>query len=201
MHPDDVLGFERSPESVERIAEAYRAFFGISSDPSPDLGRLIELRLAEHFPQTALIPRERAELSDFAVTYFDPPRIEARLDVYDAERRGHPRARAIYGHELGHLLLHEALPKSLKDGVQERKLLSDIQRRMSVEEQADLFRLFFLLPRRIITSMSSLTEVVCVCRVPYGLALEAQHRYAIRHFRKLEPYEVADLMTAEEEPF
>jgi Zn-dependent peptidase ImmA (M78 family) len=201
MRPDDVLGSERSPESIEQIASAYRAFLDVSRDPSPNLGRLIELTLSEYFPQTALIPRETQDMSDFAVTYFDPPRIEARLDVYHAEQKGHPRAREIYGHELGHLLLHDALPKSLKDGIQERKLLSDIQRRMSVEEQADLFRLFFLLPRSIVTPMQSLAEVVCICRVPYGLALDAQARYGIRHYRKLQPYEVADLIIAEEEPF
>lgn len=93
------------------------------------------------------------------------------------------------------------MPKSLKDGRQERKLLSAIQRNMSVEIQADDLAFYLMLPRRLVEQCESLAEIVNGFRVPYKLALEAKRQYGLHHFRKLLPYEVADLMMAEDEPF
>lgn len=202
MFEDDFLGDERTRSNLEATAEALRQLFGVAGERCPDIVWLLEGTLPGLFPQFAVVPRPNAALPrNLAVTHFEPPRIEIRESIWRAAGSGHPRARHVAFHELAHIAIHERMPKSLKDGRQERKLLSAIQRNMSVEIQADDLAFYLMLPRRLVEQCESLAEIVNGFRVPYKLALEAKRQYGLHHFRKLLPYEVADLMMAEDEPF
>lgn len=202
MFEDDFLDRERSPADLEARANGLRDLFRLGSQRRIDFVKLLEVELPELFPQFAVVPRSTAELpGNFAITRFDPPRIEVREDVWSAAGRFHPRAQVIASHELAHLVTHGGQPKSLKVGPQEHKTRSSIQRAMSVERHADDIGFYFLLPRRELEKCHSLSEIVNDFSVPYKLAVRAKTEYRLRRIRKLQPYEVAHLLTAEEDPF
>jgi hypothetical protein len=194
----DLLTKERTQDEINELAQSWRGLFGVAAEEKPDIRWCVEAQLPTLFPHFALVVRDDGELSSGpAVAEYSPPRIEIRESAYLGLITSHPVSRFALTHELGHLVLHpHELPKFLKDGVQERHRLA----RMSIENQADEFALFFLVPEHIAIRIRSLVGTVQRCAVPYGLARSACDIYGIR-YRKLMPYELADLLTSEEEPF
>jgi hypothetical protein len=193
----DLLGQERSQAEILELAESWRTLLGVQAEVKPNILWCVEAGLPALFEHFGLRVLPDAEMPlGPAVAVYSPPRIEIRESYYNAARREHPVSRFALTHELGHVVLHpQELPKFLKDGIQERQRIA----RMSVETQADEFAIFFLVPERIARAIGTISGIVHQCGVPYWLARRACEIYGIR-YRKLQPYEIADLLAAEEEP-
>jgi len=198
MMSDDYLGRDLSDEQIEERSDAFRGLLGLGDDLAPDVFFAAESTLPELIPQFALLPRPLSELpNNYALTTYKPPAILVREDIY---RKGNsdPRGRAIIAHELGHLLLHRDMPRSLKDGHQERKLLINSLNQSS-ERQADLVMLGLLVPRRIAIQLETLDNIADRCRVPYQVAELAMNHYGLRLARKLQPYQRLAMISFDED--
>jgi hypothetical protein len=191
----DYFTSARPEGQIADLAHSWRELFGVGADFKPDVLWCVEVGLPKRFPNFALIPLIDCELpTEFAVARFDPPRIELRESLYQAARHQRARAREILAHELGHVVMQDHVyPKYLKDGVQERKRLLQ----MSVEHQADEFRLHFLLPQHIVSKMRSIGEIMERCGVTYRLAVTAGLLVGIRPRRRPQPYEMMHLEAEE----
>ncbi len=201
MHDDDFLGRELSDEKIKALAESWRRQLDIGDNASPDIVWSIEAAFSNKLPHSALIPQTEKELPEnLALTIYNPSRILVRENVYLAARDGHPRARYILAHEFGHVVLHNEMPKSLKDTNQERITLQNLKN-MSIERQADTFAHFFLVPEDIARKFHNLSRIVNECLVSVQFGQEAVRKYGLRQKRKLQPYELEALYAAEREPF
>lgn len=189
MNDDDYLGRDLTEEQIEYIALAIRDLLQINGDHAPQIYYSVEAHLPDFIPQFGLLPRTHDDLPRHrALTSTRPPTIQIREDIYHSGDTS-PNSRYILAHELGHLVLHRELPRSLKDGAQERKLIANSQHRSS-EQQADTFAVGLLVPRHVAETLGSIGAIMDGCQVPYWIAVKAAKRYGIKARRKLLPYEV-----------
>lgn len=200
MLRDDLLTSPRTSAELERFADAYADVMGFRGKSKLDGLWLLEHALPELMPTFALVVRNDEVLADaLAVTFYDPIRIEVSERAYQAARRDHPRAHHTLVHEFAHVALHpRLLPKPLKDSRQERLLAGEMHL-MGTEVQADTLAALMMCQRSVVEGLTSIRDVVIECRVPYEIALVAVRHYGER-FRRLLPYDKADLFTVEESP-
>jgi len=197
MQTDDFLGRERKSDELERIAQAWREISDSAGTAYFDVISFVERTLPTLFPHFALIVRRDADLpNNIAITHFAPTRIEIRESVYRAAHAKKFLPRFQLTHEASHCLLHETLSKSLLDGKQFRFTLSLSD--MSVENHADTLSEYLIVPRSFAVSHPNVSEIMYDCGVPYDFARKMLRKYGVRPKRKLQPYEVAHLLTEED---
>jgi Zn-dependent peptidase ImmA (M78 family) len=116
----------------------------------------IEFVLPTFFPEFsyAVLPAEEMG-DDEARTYPDKYLIEIREDVYYAATDGDRRAQFTLAHEVGHLVLHAGLDKSVSfaRSSTEHKIYEDS------EWQADTFAAEFLMPYEIAIQCNDPVEI------------------------------------------
>jgi Zn-dependent peptidase ImmA (M78 family) len=138
-------GFKVPPLSTQKIREqaAYiRDVFKLGRN-KVNMIRFIEFVLPTFFPEFSYAVLTKDEMGDDeARTYPDKYLIEIREDVYDAATDGDRRAQFTLAHEVGHLVLHAGLDKSVRfaRSSTEHKIYEDS------EWQADVFAAEFLMP-------------------------------------------------------
>lgn len=198
---DDYLGRPRSFEEVEALVFALLKALNIKAAPKLNISWLVEHAFSTLFPHAALIPVRKEEMDEsFGLTVYKPTlHILLRQDVYIGLNRNHPLARFVAAHEFGHLVMHRDMPKYLKDGAQEKKLLKNASD-MSTEQQADYFALVLLIPRQHLKDCVSLSDIVQKFNVPIKLARLAAKMYKL-NLKRLQPYQIIALAQEEEAPF
>lgn len=198
---DDYLGKPRSFEDIEALVGALCKTLNTEIIPKLNIAWLIECVFTKLFPHAAVIPVSSGEIKGaLGLTLYEPsPRILLRKDVYIGLNNTHPKSRFIAAHEFGHLVMHSTLPKSLKDGVQEKILLKNASS-MSLELQANYFAVALLIPRKYAKTCSSIYEIVDKFNVPIELARLAIDLYKL-NTEKMHPYQLCDLAQREDSPF
>ncbi|MBL4644857.1 MAG: hypothetical protein JKY99_00175 [Rhizobiales bacterium] len=190
--PSDTLTM---PRSFTKIGKTIRTLFGrigVNPDKKFDLLKMIECQFSKVYPHFALLPVSDAHIElprgNMAITRFEGGfRILVRESIYMKAFLGDAEALYVIAHEFSHMLFHRALPKSLMDGDQQRKLLRNY-RDMSVEKQADDGAISILAPYEICKHARDAGDIANMCNIPLSLARYAAREYGIT-IRRLLPYE------------
>lgn len=188
--PQDLVTVERTFEQIEKTVRTVLRRAGVLSQNKFDILHFIECHFSKVFPHFALLPAAKSELPgrNIAITRFKEGfLIKVREDIYTLASTGDAKARYVVAHEFAHMLFHRALPKSLMDGDQERKLLRN-HLNFSVEFQADRGAICLLAPRNLCVGARDAFEIQDICNVPYELAKLAADEYGISR-RAPQPYE------------
>src|SRR5947209_5741901 len=93
---------------IENIARQVRATFDYASAMTVDLIDIVEFALPQIYPEFcfSVIDDQDEPPGVLAFTRVDPPEIAIKESPYKQAVDGHPEARFILAHELGHLVLH-----------------------------------------------------------------------------------------------
>jgi hypothetical protein len=161
---DDIFVDGLSVREIEEKALAWREAFGEQLSWSPDLLRILEDKFPSLHPDFALVVRPTSSMVNVeAYTQFMPPQIVVSDRVYEEAHNNVCRARWTLAHELGHLVLHEAISKP-RVAMQNRNPI--IKRAYnSAEWQANKFAAFFLMPEHIASQFQSVEELAQGCNV------------------------------------
>lgn len=170
VSPDDVYVDALSRRDIEERALAWRTALGISTCWQPDLLDILEFKLPRKWPDFSVVVRENSEMVDLeAYTQFQPPQIVFRNSSYQGLRNRVPRSRWTAAHELGHLVLHEAICKARSvEALSPSRIWKPYN---SAEWQANTFASHFLMPEHVVSEFSSPEEISENCNVSLQAAV------------------------------
>ena len=160
---------------IELYASELRYKLGVSAHQYLDMLDLLEVRMTKAFPsfETDIVADDSLG-GDPAVTYPDDELIALTISTHEGLQKRDREASFIVGHELGHLILHECLPK--KWSMQREQRNTQLFR--TTEWQADQFSLALMSPRHLVERCQSASEVA----TQFGLP----DRYASKRFRQVD---------------
>ena len=154
---------EHSPATIERYAERLHVLLRTTTSQHFNVVSVLENDLTLHLHDLSIEIMKRQELSVAAHTEFRPARVLIREDVYEGAYRDDPKSRFTVAHEIGHLCLHWEYPMPRLPPESPVLLRSRIKRR--VENEANLFASFFLMPRAVALKYNKPSRLANVCRV------------------------------------
>jgi hypothetical protein len=161
---DDFQVAGRSAKQIEATTLAWRDSLGVTNDWSPNMNRLLEIKIPKLIPEFALVVRPDSEMGDAeAYTEFNPPHIAVRGSVYALALRDDGRSRMTLAHELGHLVMHPGAVKRRSEHNPNR--ISTIRIFESAEWQARKFAALFLVPDHIAVLFDSPEQLAECCKV------------------------------------
>lgn len=190
---DDLLGVPRSFEVIEAIATAVRRNYGLRSSDRINMVDFLDKVFCQDFPHFAVLPVSSVDINgDKARAEFSPMCIKVREDIYLRASDNSAEENEVVAHEFGHIVLHSRdLPKPLRDGSQERRGRGNVKN-MSTEDQADQFKMAFLIPRSFAAENPNPYVISKKLNVTIEMAKLALLYYKVKSI-KMEPYRHMDL--------
>lgn len=152
--------------SLRSYAQELRTKLGLNNTQYIDIVRLMEFVFPQIFPNFHLEILSREEMgNNHGLTKPQEGVIYIREDVYNGACRGCGRDRFTMAHELGHYLLHRAIPTGLARSAS----VDNVPSYCDPEWQASAFAGEFLMGHNVIQGLSP-AQIAQACCVSYAAA-------------------------------